>query len=114
MPLQEGLLMVHNTLIGTAGYSYLYGSGYFNEAAGFKTVYAFATGSGASDVANLYDTPGNDTFVGQGASGVLYTTSASYGSIGFGQVNIVSFQGGYDQAFASSILFVLTKYGPWH
>jgi hypothetical protein len=33
--------------------------------------------------------------------------------VGFGAVNILSLKGGYDQAFASSILFVLTKCGPW-
>jgi hypothetical protein len=104
-----------NTFVGTAGYSYLTGSsGYFNEAAGFRAVYAFATGSGASDTANLFAAPGGGTFVGQGSSGILYTTSDSFGSVGFGQVNIVANQSGFDQAFLSSLFYVLTEIGLWH
>jgi hypothetical protein len=90
----------------------LVGVGYVNDAIGFKSVTAYKT-AGSTDSAVLYDTPSNDVFSGQGGSGTMTTPSASYGVAGFG-VQTVSSQGGYDQAFISSLLYALTESGPWH
>jgi hypothetical protein len=71
-----------NSFIGTASYSYLVGANYVNDAISFESVTAYKTASG-SDTAVLYDTPGNDTFTGQGSIGTLTTPSVSYGVAGF-------------------------------
>jgi hypothetical protein len=103
-----------NTFVGNSAYSYLSGTGYFNVAIGFRQANAYASGAG-TDAAYLSDTPGNDVFYGQGNSGALVAASGvEYGAVGFGQVTIVSNQGGFDQAFLSSLLFMLTEVGPWH
>src|SRR5947209_6989322 len=52
-----------------------------NDAIGFKNVTAFKS-KGSTDSAVLYDTPGNDTFSGQGGSGTMTTPSVSYGVAG--------------------------------
>jgi hypothetical protein len=103
-----------NTFNGMAGNSYLYGSSYVNQAVGFKAVTAMASGAATSDVAILYDTPGNDVYYGQGANGALITVSGGYGTSGFGNYVIVSSLGGFDQAFVSSLIYILTEVGPWH
>jgi hypothetical protein len=105
-----------NSFIGTASYSYLVGANHVNDAIGFKSVTAYKT-NGSTDTAVLYDTPGNDTFTGQGSIGTLTTPSVSYGVAGLGSgdnFGIVSSQGGFDQAFISSILYTLTESVPWH
>jgi hypothetical protein len=104
-----------NTFWATAGSSALYGAGYLNDAVGFKTVYAVATGAASSDTAVLHDAPGNNVFYGQGSSAVMTNNGAvMYNVSGFGQVAIVSSLGGFDQAFLSSLFYVLTESGPWH
>src|SRR5262249_60528019 len=52
----------------TPTYSFLAGSGFLNLALGFANVNAFA-GAGGSDTADLYDSPADDTFTGQGSNG---------------------------------------------
>ena len=54
----------NDTLTATPAYSQLSGPGYFNYAASFDQVYAYATAGGAGDRANLFDSAGNDTFIG--------------------------------------------------
>jgi hypothetical protein len=108
-----------------AAYSYISGAdgtAYFNVAMGFKTVYAFATPS-VGDVAYFYDSPGNDSFVGNttisylsgNANGNAYIDVAE----GFGHVYAESFVGGLDFAYdldasVNTIIgkFVLIPLGP--
>jgi hypothetical protein len=99
--------------VATSTYSYLTGSGYLNVAVGFKVVAAYATGAG-SDVAYLFDSPGNDVFGGSGTAATMYTPYGQYGAYGFAKVDIYSTQGGYDQALVSGLLYVLGEVGPWH
>jgi hypothetical protein len=86
-------------------YSYMSGADgipYFNVAVGFKTVYAFAT-PGIGDVAYFYDSPGNDSFVGNTTISYLSGNTGGNAYIdvaeGFGHVYAESFVGGLDFAY---------------
>ena len=57
--------------------------------------------------------PGSNSFVGQGNTATLLTSTQTYGTVGFGSVNIVASQGSFDQALISSIVFILTETGNW-
>jgi hypothetical protein len=102
-----------NLFVGTSAYSYLQGVGFSAEAVGFQGVTGIAA-AGSANVAYLYAAPGNDSFYGYGASGVLVAGGDAYGVNGFGSVTIVAYPGGFDQAFVSSLFYVLAEDGAWH
>ena len=53
-----------------------------HTAAGFASINAYA-GSGGSEVANLYDTPGNDTFTAQGTNAIMMGNGYKITALGF-------------------------------
>ena len=52
----------------------LSGTGFSNQATGFRYLYAYATGGG-TDTAKLYDSSGNDTFTADPTYGAMYSTT---------------------------------------
>jgi hypothetical protein len=59
-----------NVFVATSSNAYLYGSGYFNDAAGFGSVYGYSGGGG---VAYLLGTgTAADTYVDRGSYAYLY------------------------------------------
>ena len=80
----------NDTFTGTPTYGLLTGSGYYNLAKGFDQVTAFAVAGnagGAGDQANLFDSAGNDTFIGRSTYSLL-KGSGFYNLVqGFGRVS---------------------------
>ena len=80
----------------------LSGAGFFSRANGFRFVNAYATGG--SDVAQLKDSGGTDTFVATPAYGVMYASASAAGpaycnrATGFNLVEATSQNGGGDTA----------------
>ncbi len=95
----------------TTAFRFMNGTGFLNEALGFRTV--SATGS-KTDTATFYDGPGTNTYNGHFATGSLTVGSLVYSQTGFGFVNIVQSQGSFDQAIDSALTFSLNKVGTWH
>jgi hypothetical protein len=80
-----------NTFVSTPNYSYMTGSGYYNEAFGFAGVVGFSSAT-STDTAYFYDQAGaTNTFVGgpmeSTLSGTGYTNSA------YGFANVMAFAG---------------------
>jgi hypothetical protein len=88
-----------------------HGLSFANTAMGFRFNYGIARHSG--DVANLYDSPGNDTFVGQATTSYMYGTNGTVQTMynqaaGFGRVNVYFTAGGTNNSYnyAPSVNFV--------
>jgi len=101
---------------GTADFSVLRGQGYefFNYAQGFDRVEAFATHGGASDIARMDDSAGNDDldvreeyFEMTGSDYANYANGFEYGEAHFnaGGVNTVDEDASLD--------YVFSKFGTW-
>jgi hypothetical protein len=79
------------------------GQSFTNTALGFK--YNYGIGRHKGDIANLYDSPGNDVFVAVGTVSSLYsaTNRGAYTmfnqATGFGHVNAFSTAGGTDLSY---------------
>jgi hypothetical protein len=79
-----------------------HGLAFANTAMGFHFNYGYARHAG--DVANLYDSPGNDVFVGQATMSYMYsivgTVETMYNlASGFSHVNAYSTAGGTDYSY---------------
>jgi len=72
-------------------------SGYKNEVTGARSVLARAIYGGV-DTAMLYDSSGNDYFIGRGQDSYMLSTGSSIATYGFERTNVYS-TGGRDQAF---------------
>ncbi|MBA2113443.1 S8 family peptidase [Bremerella alba] len=72
-------------------------SGYKNEVTGARSVTARAT-HGGIDTAMLYDSSGNDYFIGRGTDSYMLTSNSSISTYGFERTNVYS-TGGNDQAY---------------
>jgi hypothetical protein len=98
------------TFLGSISGSYL------NLAIGFATYNATGSSSTGNDTADLYDTPGNDTFT-QGvpnADGGKLTTPTYVVNISkFGTVRITSSAGSTDTLVPGTINYSFSKVGPW-
>ena len=99
--------------VGSYVSSQVVGAGYSNTAFGFGTVVAAAGGTG--QVADLYDSPGNDTVTVAGSSATLSSTSPAYlmQANGFGQVNAIETLGGSDQINLNAHTYLFEQYGNW-
>lgn len=73
------------------------GSGYRNEVFGARSVTASAS-NGGIDKALLYDSSGNDYFIGRGQDAYMMTSDSTVSTYGFDRTNVYS-SGGYDQAY---------------
>src|SRR5262249_7573636 len=73
--------------VATTVYSYLTGTGYFNQVLGYNTVYAIA--HDATDKAFFYDSGGN-TFVSNPSASWLSGAGFMFEAIGFGAVTAQS------------------------
>ncbi len=81
----------NDTFTGRPTYSTLAGTGYYNYAGSFDKVYGYATAGdagGVGDRANLYDSAGNDTFIGRPTYGIL------------SGVNFYNYAGSFDKVSA--------------
>jgi hypothetical protein len=79
-----------------------HGATFSNTAMGFHFNYGIARHAG--DVANLYDSPGNDVFVGMAARSWMYSYIGSVQTMydqatGFSSVNAFSTAGGKDYSY---------------
>jgi hypothetical protein len=88
---------ISSTMTGTDG-----GASFTNTALGFMTNYGIARHGG--DIANLYDSPGNDVFVGMATLSYMYHYTGRIQTMynaasGFSHVNAFSTAGGTDSSF---------------
>ena len=75
-----------NTFVATPTYSYMTGSGYFNEAFGFANTIGFSSAT-STDTAYLYDQAGAaNTFVEEQAESTLSGTGYTNSAYGFANV----------------------------
>lgn len=81
------------------GVNVLYGEGYQLYARGFDAVEAVSTGG--SDIAQIFDTAGNDLFYSNGGDAELVSESGSVAAKDFKVVNLVANRGGFDRAVAN-------------
>ncbi|MFN3150589.1 S8 family serine peptidase [Bremerella sp.] len=72
-------------------------SGYKNEVTGARSVSARSI-YGGIDTAMLYDSSGNDYYIGRGTDSYMLTSSSSIATYGFERTNVYS-TGGNDQAY---------------
>ncbi len=86
------------------------GTGYLNEALGFKSVSATGT---SGDTASLYEGAGANTYSSQRAVGTLAAGSISYTQNSFGFVNIVAGSGSSDSLNLGNLTYNLNKAGNW-
>ncbi len=93
--------------MGQPAYSYLYGSGFFNQADGFKVVHA--SGGGGGDSATLYDPAGGDTFVGQGNAATFLGSGYQIDLDTFAQV--VAEAGGTNHKQVGALDYLFTALG---
>ena len=70
-------------------------------------------GSGGSDFADLYDSPGNDTFAGEDSSGHLFGPGYSIRVSQFAVVRATASAGGFDQLVLGSLSYVFQPFGNW-
>jgi hypothetical protein len=79
----------NDSFIGFPTYSSLTGSGFYNQADGFETVYAYASAGdagGIGDRAYLYDSAGNDSFYGRSTYSRMFGTGFNNYASGFDTV----------------------------
>ena len=78
----------NDSFVATPTSSYLTGTGFYNSASGFRSVYAYATAgnAGGGDRAFLYDSAGNDSFVATPTHSYLTGTGFYNDANGFGTV----------------------------
>src|SRR5262249_17940198 len=87
----------NDTLGMPPAYALLQGTNLYNYAQGFGRAYAFATAGdagGVGDRAALYDSAGNDTFVGTPSYGLLLGSNFYNYAQGFDSVTAVAIAGG--------------------
>jgi hypothetical protein len=106
------------TFRSTPAYTFLGSNSdsYINLALGFATYNATGNGSTGPDTADLYDTPGNDTFtqgVPNADGGQLTTPNYTVNISKFGTVRITSSLGGTDVLVPGTINYSFSKVGPW-
>ena len=93
-----------------------FGGGYSNTATGFATNIATST-NGGSDVANLYDSIGNDHLYTDAAMAVLYGDTGSFAEkvTGFPTVNASGTAGGVNthKKGPDALTYTLNLVGPW-
>ncbi len=102
----------NDTFVGTATYSNMSGTGFFNQAQGFALVQAFST-AGGTDTAWLYDAPGSNAFTGAGDEADLSSSTDVLDTQGFANVNAVQSQGTDDTKHVGAIDYALSFYGNW-
>jgi hypothetical protein len=85
---------------------------YLNLVIGFAQVNATA-GAGGNDTADLYDTPGNDTFTGGGTTGTLFTPIYTVNINHFGTVRATSSAGGLDHLALGALDYAFSSIGAW-
>ncbi|RCS53068.1 hypothetical protein DTL42_07980 [Bremerella cremea] len=73
------------------------GTGYKNEVSGARNVMATAN-NGGIDTAVLYDSSGNDYFIGRGKDAYMMTSNSTVSTYGFERTSVYS-TGGNDQAY---------------
>ncbi len=78
-------------------YSSMTGSGYFDQATGFGSIYAFRS-NGGNDTSSLYDSTGNDTYYGLSGYSIMSSTGRFVQTIGFKNNFAYSNNGGTDTA----------------
>ena len=86
----------NDTFVGRPEYGLLKGAGFYNYAQGFGEVTANATAGdagGVGDQATLYDSSGNDTFIGTPKYGLLKGPGFQNLAQGFDQVNVYATAG---------------------
>src|SRR5262249_51698130 len=99
---------------------------YLDLAIGFTTYNATGSSSTGNDTADLYDTPGNDTFtqgVPDADGGKLVTGAFTVNQVSvpsytvniskFGTVRITSSNGGTDRVVPGTIGYQFSQVGPW-
>ena len=88
-----------NTFVSTPTYSYMTGSGYYNEAFGFAGVVGFSS-STSTDTAYLYDQAGAvNTFAGGTMESTLSGTGYANSAYGFANVMVFAGTGSTDSAW---------------
>jgi hypothetical protein len=107
-----------DTFRSTSAYTFLGSNSgsYLNLALGFATYNATGSSSTGPDTADLYDTPGNDTFtqgVPDADGGQLTTPNYTVNISKFGTVRITSSLGGVDVFVPGVINYSFSKVGPW-
>lgn len=99
--------------VGTPGVSNLRNLGTFsNFATGFASVQAVSS-AGGRDIANLYDSVGDDRLEAQGRSATLKGTGFSNQVTGFSTVSGSSEKGGVDRLDKRVVDFIFNAFGPW-
>ena len=81
------------------GVNVLYGDGYQLYASGFDNVEAVSTGG--SDIAQIFDTAGNDLLYSRGGDAELVSGNQTVAAKDFRVVNLVANRGGFDRAFVT-------------
>ena len=81
------------------GINVLYGQGYQLYARGFDSVEAVSTGG--SDIAQIFDTAGDDVFYSNGGDAELVSNTGSVAAKDFKIVNLVANRGGHDRAIVT-------------
>ncbi|MCX7425571.1 MAG: proprotein convertase P-domain-containing protein [Planctomycetia bacterium] len=87
-----------DSFVATPSCATLSGAGFFNQAEGFRHVYAYAT-AGGTNKAYLYDSAGNDRFEGTTTCGALYGDTFYNYAKGFRYVYAYATAGGMDRAY---------------
>ncbi len=89
--------IANDTFTSSPTKSSMASSGYKNEVSGARSVTARSIYGGV-DTAMLYDSSGNDYFIGRGTDSYMLTSSSSISTYGFERTNVYS-TGGRDQAY---------------
>jgi hypothetical protein len=100
-----------NSFVGYYAYAYVSGGGLLNQAIGFKVVNGYS--SSGHDTASLSDSPGNDTFTGQGSTGTLAGPGYQLTVNQFAEVLASSTQGGTDTIHLGVVDYLFERFGNW-
>lgn len=87
----------NDTFSNAGGKFTMSGAGYKNEVSGARTVTARAD-LGGVDTAMLYDSAGNDYFIGRGTDAYMLNSGSTIATYGFDRTSVYS-SGGRDQAY---------------
>jgi hypothetical protein len=91
----------------------LTGTDFVNSASNFDRLTVIAHPLGSS-VAEILDSPADDTFVGNGPDATLFNSQYVLRTTGFKQVIARKVDTGMDQLFANNIDYDLTVIGAWN
>jgi len=104
-----------NSFVGTPGYSFLAsgtGAGtVVTEAVSFRWVRSTATGP--TDTAQLTDSAGGDTFLGQGPSATLYGASYFIDLEGYYAVTLFGTAGAVNRLHTTALDYLFSTQGNW-